>query len=654
MKRRDNTKDAKVEINLDLPTLYNYYTENGNVTCGLSADQSYYFTLNNKQITIISGTIHYFRVPQEYWRDRLKKMRAAGLNAIETYVPWNLHEPQPGIFDFGHGESDFEKFLDISKFLRTAQEEDLLVIVRPGPYICSEWEFGGLPSWLLREKDMKIRTSDRIFMEHVRMYFTALLEILSEFQFTKGGPIIAFQIENEYGNTKEEDKSIDTDYMKKLKELMISLGVVELLFTSDTPSNGNWGSLPDTLITANFQNKPDAELNLLREYQPDKPLMVMEYWTGWFDHWTEKHHTRTAKEFSDVYESILKFPASVNMYMFHGGSSWGFMNGANLDDDGAYQPDTNSYDYDAPLNEAGDYTDKYYSVQKLNEKYNEIKTLLPFPPPATVKIAYDEIKITEQLTINELINNAELHIEKHNLLPMEMLPINNNAGQSYGYIVYRKKNLTIPPNSYLKIEGRVCDTVMVLIDGKLKTKLLRTQDDLEKFGYWKLKDGLLNLEDKVYNDATLDIIIENSGRVNYGKLHQFNQKKGLWQGNVSVNGVNLYDWEMIPLEFKKNWVNNLKGWHNPTFEYGPAIYKGILKIARVRNDSYIYMGAWTKGIVIINGFVLSRYLKFGPQQTVYLPGPFLKDGDNEILIFEHFIPTTTINFVANPIYANTA
>lgn len=631
----------------NLPTLYEYYTQGG-VTAGLSADQSY-FTLNNKNITIYSGAMNYFRVPQEYWRDRLRKIRAAGLNTVETYVPWNLHEPEPGHFDFGQGGSDFQDLLDVEKFLKTAQEEDLLAIVRPGPYICNELEFGGLPSWLLREKNMKIRTSDKTFVHYFQRYFTTLFAILTTLQFSKGGPIIAFQIENEYGAVRNKDLK----YLEILRDTYRSKGLIELLFTSDTPSLGKIGMLPGVLYTANFKKHATMELNIMDKYQPGKPSMVMEYWSGWYDHWLAQHHTTDVKVFQNVLNNILKYPASVNIYMFHGGTTWGFLNGANImgfrTDNSKFLPDTNSYDYDAPLNEAGDYTLKYYIARELIMSYNKIPIRMPTLPKQTPRIAYDRIQITHQLSFNKVISQAPHHIKSHQLLPMEYLPINNNGGQSYGYIVYRKTNLNIPYNSILEIDGYVCDTVMILINGKLMSSVLETEDDLKQFGYWKKKDSSLKLGRKEYINATLDIVVQNWGRISFGRLAQFKQLKGLWQGNVTINNEILHDWEIVPLEFKKNWTNGLTEWEEATFDMGPALYKANLKVHK-RVDTFVDMRGWNNGIVMINGFVLSRYLRLGPQQAAFLPAPFLKVGNNEIVVFEHFVPNRWINFSANQIY----
>lgn len=230
---------------------------------------------------------------------------------------------------------------------------------------------------------------------------------------------------------------------------------------------------------------------------------------------------------------------------------------------------------------------------------------------------------------------------------MEKLDINNNSGQSYGYIVYRKENVDIQAGSTLKIEGHVCDTVTVLINGKLVSKVFNSEEDLNGFGYWRLKDSLLNLGPDNYHSATLDLVVENFGRVNYGKLYQFNQHKGLWQGNVVINNQIISDWKIIPLEFKKKWNKALTDWKTPTFTNGPRLYRAVLTINSEPRDTYIDFKGWNKGFVIVNGFVLSRYFKIGPQQSAFLPAPLLKEGDNEILMFEHFVPGTSIDFCGN-------
>lgn len=639
--------------NSNLPTLYEYYTSGG-IKNGLTADNRQ-FKLNNMDIHIYSGAMHYFRVPRAYWRDRLRKLRASGLNTVETYVPWNLHEFQNNSFDFGKGGSDMEDFLGIQEYLKIAQEEDLLALIRPGPYICSEWEFGGLPSWLLREDDIKVRTKDSKFMKYVERYFSVLLPLLAALQFTNGGPIIGFQIENEYGSTEENGK-VDDVYLQQLKEIMEKNGVKELMYTSDgISSHGTLGSVPGVLRTANFASNPKREFEALLKTQPDKALMCMEYWAGWFDHWSEKHHYRPADDYENVLKDIITYPASVNLYMFHGGTNWGFLNGANIadgsTDNKGYQPDTTSYDYDAPLSENGDYTDKYIRTQVLLKEYNPIKTKLPMAPIETKRFKYESIPIEQQLFLWDLETQIETKTASSKLISMEHLPINNNSGQSYGYIVYKKKNLNLAAKSILKISGRVCDTVMVLVNGNLISKPLTNNSDLDGFGYWRMKDSTIQLTDVELENATLELVVENWGRNNFGSLKQFVQFKGLWQGPVSIDNNAIADWDIYPLEFKKKWTTSLRDWYPVEHEKGPSLYKATLKADELY-DTYIDMSGWTKGIVIVNGFVLGRYAKIGPQMSLYLPAPFLKKGDNDILVFEHFTPDKKIVFAKDPIFTS--
>lgn len=639
-----------------LPTLYEYYAEGG-ISSGLSVNQPN-FTLNDRHIQIFSGAMHYFRVPPPYWRDRLRRMRSAGLNTVETYMPWNLHNPEIDQFDFGGGERDMSDFLDVRKFLQIVQEEDMLAIVRPGPYICSEWEFGGLPSWLLRTKDIKIRTSQPSFMQHVVKYFNILLPLLTALQFTKGGPIIGFQVENEYGSTETKNFTPDKKYLEELRALFLRNGIVELLFTSDgTSLHGSIGTLPGVLFqTSNFADSPEQEFAALAKLQPGKPFMAMEFWTGWFDHWTEEHHLRNNSEFKNVLERILKYPASVNMYMFHGGTSFGFTNGANMMsnsyDNGGYQPDTTSYDYDAPISENGDYTEKFVIINELLKQYNSVFLRAPLAPAVHLRKKYDSIMVTEQLSLGEMLKQVPFEFKKKNVVPMEFLPINNGSGQSYGYIVYKKDGLDLAANSVLKIKGRVCDTVMVLINGMLVSKPLTNASNLNGFGTWRLKDSTLNLGlSHVYN-ATLELVVENWGRNGFGSLKQFNQLKGLWQGDILINDKKISDWVITPLEFKKKWTNNLRGWHEPQEMWlpGPAMYKASFVVASTPADTYLDMSNWTKGIVMINGFVLGRYFVVGPQQALYLPAPFIKQGQNDIVVFEHYYASNFVHFSDDPIF----
>nr|CAI5868158.1 unnamed protein product [Callosobruchus analis] len=612
------------------PTLYEHYTAGG-IHTGLNTDKPY-FTLNDRNISIY----------------------------METYIPWNLHEPQPESFDFGQGGSDWEHFLDVKEFLTIAKEEDLFAIVRPGPFICSEWEFGGLPSWLLREaanntEGIKFRTSDGAFMKYVSRYFSVLIPILAMLQFTKGGPIIAFQVENEYASTYEPGVfTPDKEYLRQLRQIMIDHGIVEQLMTSDAAGYGTIGSLPGLVLqTANFASNPEHEFNQLKTFQPNRPIMAMEYWTGWFDHWSENHHQRSGSDFQDNLERILRYPASVNMYMFIGGTSFGFMNGANLnnvlDDNSGYQPDTTSYDYDAPLAENGDYSIKYVIVKELLKKHNPVQTRLPKTPHLVPRVAYKSQQIRGQLTLDEIIQRIPNRVYTNHLIPMELLPVNNMSGQSYGYVIYRHKLFNLQSFSQLTIDGRIRDSIVVTLNDHLISKPLDVVEDLNGFGFWRTADSTLDLGPTTYTYAAMDLMVENWGRVGFGKLSQFYQFKGLWSTDVYVNREKLQQWEIFPLEFKKSWISSLTGWHAPSKAAGPSLYKTEIFIEDP-TDTYLDMQSWCKGIVIVNNFVLGRYSVIGPQQTLYLPGPFLRKGWNEILVFEHYRAADRISFTDQPVF----
>nr|CAH7754958.1 unnamed protein product [Callosobruchus chinensis] len=632
-----------------LPTNYEYFTQGG-IQSGLNANETK-FKLNGKEIFIYSGAFHYFRVPRPYWRDRLRKMRAAGLNTVETYVPWNLHEPRSGHYDFGDGGNDMSDFLHLQEFMKIAKEEDMFVIVRSGPFICAEFEFGGLPSWLLRENDIEVRTSNPTYMKYVTRFFSILMPILAALQFTKGGPIIAFQVENEYSISGKHD----LEYLKLLRKEILSHGITELLVTSDNPGKGTYGSLPDLfLMTGNFDDHIEGNLlQIQKNNLPNRPIMVMEYWGGWMDFWGDNHTEKGANLYKYNYEHILKHPASVNLYMFVGGTNYGFLNGAQnfkYDDwDTDYHSITSSYDYLSPISEAGDLTEKYWITKELLAKYNPIRTKLPDVPPNPKKTAYANVKMNQELYLDDLLKTIEPTWSK-NVVPMENLNINNNSGQSYGYIVYRKTNVSIPANGSLLIEGRICDTAMILVNGVLVSPWLQRSADLNKFGTSRILNSYVTLSDKELKDATIDIVVENWGRVNVGTYRQL---KGLWQGQVKLNGAYLYDWAIFPLEFKGEWTRHLGNWHmKNTDSPGPVLYRGYLKINGAPQDTFVHMEKWTKGIVIVNGFVLGRYAHMGPIQTLYLPATVLRTGSNTIDVFEHYKGTWEVEFSDKHIYQN--
>lgn len=627
-----------------LPTLYQYYTGNG-ISAGLS-DKQPYFTLNNKNITIYSGAFHYFRVPRAYWRDRLKKMKAAGLNTVETYVPWNLHEPQQGQFDFGNGGTDFEDFLHVQEFLKIAQEEDLFVLVRPGPYINSEFEFGGLPSWITKKVKKIRRSADEYFLTFVKAFFNVLIPMLATLQFQKGGPIIGMQVENEFGSARFKD----TAYLEAVRDMLTEHGIIELLYTSDPPRNGQYGAIPGVLQASNFNGDPKEMFDLMNTFQHGKPNLCMESYTGWFDHWGQRHQHKRPSDYKTQLEKILDYPGSVNMYMFVGSTSYGFTNGATLmptNNNSGLQPDPTSYDYDSPITEYGTTTSKYEFVKEVIAARNKVQTFIPdFPSPLPLT-AYSPLTPVGQLPLSEAIKQVGWSLPSENVVTMEELNINNGNGQSFGYIVYKKTNLDIPANAVLKISDYVRDTVLVLINGKLVSPSPSKLDDLNGFGFWKLYESTLTLTSQEIKGATLELVVENFGRNTLG-VYQF---KGL-VGDISINNKKLTNWDIVPLEFRKYYNLELTNWQPVTQKQKTsALYKFTLNIDGAPSDTFLDMRQWTKGITIVNGFVLGRHFFVGPQQTLYLAAPFLKTGSNDIIIFEHYNAPETLSFTTEPIWA---
>jgi beta-galactosidase len=566
------------------------------------------FIFNGEPIQIISGAIHYFRVVPEYWKDRLLKLKACGLNTVETYVPWNLHEPKPGQFYF-------EGLADIVRFIKTAGDLGLHVIVRPGPYICAEWEFGGFPAWLLQDSDIRLRCYDTSYLEKVDRYFDELLSRLKPLQCTNGGPIIAMQVENEYGSYGNDKK-----YLNYLKEGMIRRGIDVLLFTSDGPMDEmlQGGTLPDVFKTVNFGSRPEEGFGKLLEYQSDQPLMCMEFWNGWFDHWGAPHHTRDADDAADVLDQMLKAGASVNFYMFHGGTSFGFMNGANYSE--GLAPTVNSYDYDAAVSESGDLTDKYYTYQKVISKYTRIDdSILPAPIP---KKAYGQVSLDQHAGLFESLYQLSEPIQRTCPEPMEKL------GQNYGYILYRSQVSGPRKENHLLIQD-LHDRAMVFLDGKFQGVVERNQKEPLKL-------------DIPSETAQLDILVENMGRINYGR--RLKDYKGITEG-VYLGTHFLFDWTIFTLP-----MDNLGElvFRNTSSKNCPGFFRGTLEIDEPA-DTFLRTDGWKKGIVFINGFNLGRYWEIGPTKTMYIPAPLLKTGKNEIMIFElEGTENLSVEFVDKP------
>ncbi|XP_070685504.1 beta-galactosidase-1-like protein 2 isoform X2 [Pempheris klunzingeri] len=587
---------------------------------GLRANSSQ-FTLERKPFRILGGSIHYFRVPRAYWEDRLLKMKACGLNTLTTYVPWNLHEPGRGLFNFADQ-------LDLEAYLRTAASLGLWVILRPGPYICAEWDLGGLPSWLLRDQNMKLRTTYPGFTDAVNSFFNHLIKKVVPYQYSKGGPIIAVQVENEYGSYAK-----DKEYMPFIKEALLSRGITELLLTSDNKDGLTLGGVKGALETINFQKLNPNDIKYLDEIQPKKPKMVMEYWSGWFDLWGDLHHVYPAEDMMPVVTEILKLNMSINLYMFHGGTNFGFMNGAFAIRVAAPKPMVTSYDYDAPLSEAGDYTTKYHLLRNLFSLYHTQP--LPELPSLRERRAYQPVVIQQHLSLWDSLHFTDKPFKSERPVNMENLPVNNNNGQSYGYTLYET---SIASEGALSSRDNIRDRALVFVEKHFVGVLdHKTQELALPVGKGK---------------RTLSLLVENCGRVNYGKTLD-EQRKGL-VGDIELNKRILRDFIIHGVDMKPGFVNSLESsghWmpmrQRPSF---PSFFQARLYVNSFPKDTFIKLPGWGKGVVFINGKNLGRYWSSGPQQTLYVPGPWLHRGDNQVMVFEEQETDGKIQFTSSPDY----
>lgn len=555
------------------------------------------FYLDEKPFRILSGAVHYFRVPRAYWRDSLHKLKLCGFNTVETYVAWNAHMPDENTFLFD-GEHDLSAFLDI------AQELGLYAIVRPGPYICSEWEFGGLPWWLLKE-DMCLRCSDPAYLRHVDHYFELLLPRIRKNFITNGGNVIMMQVENEYGSFGD-----DTTYLVHLMDKMRSLGVDVPLFTSDGPTDCKLtgGGISGVLRTGNFGAHPDEKFQKLREHQPDGPLMCMEFWNGWFDHWGEEHHMRDPVLTRDLFKEMLDAGASVNAYMFHGGTNFGFMSGANCPERYEYQPTVTSYDNDALLTEWGDITPKYKLIRELLKSYSEVPDE-PLPPPRR-KTTYGKVTLTRSLSLPEVVAGRETF---HNVSPRPM----EKYGQGYGYILY-SAFIRGPREERPFFIQEVRDRAHVFLNGKLLGIVQRNETG-SQFDLAIPPEG-----------ARIDILVENMGRVNYGPY--MHDPKGITEG-VRMERHFLHNWDITPLHMED--VSGLPYREGvPTWNGMPMFLSGEFDAGDEPEDTFVKLPGFRKGVIFINGRPLSRYWEIGPQMTAYLPAPFMKKGINTLTVFE--------------------
>ncbi|MFK0170580.1 glycoside hydrolase family 35 protein [Streptomyces sp. NPDC090306] len=548
---------------------------------------------------ILSGSLHYFRVHPDQWADRMTRLAALGLNTVDTYVPWNFHERAPG-------DVRFDGWRDLDRFARLAQEAGLDLIVRPGPYICAEWDNGGLPAWLTGRPGMRPRTSHPPFITAAGRWFDALIPRVAALQACQGGPVVAVQIENEYGSYGD-----DGDYVRWVRDALTAGGITELLYTADGPTElmQDAGALDGELAAATFGSHPERAARLLRSRRPEEPFFCAEFWNGWFDHWGEPHHVRPAAGAADDVGRILDAHGSVSLYMAHGGTNFGLWAGANHDGD-RLQPTVTSYDSDAPIAEHGALTDKFFALrEKLTTAAGRPAPDRPLPadppllPPALLPVTRGAALLDALRTVAEPVRApAPLSFEE--------------LGQASGLVLYAAEPLLPAGEHELTVTG-LHDRAHAFVDGAPLAVLDRETSSFRVHGAGAR--------------VRLELLVENQGRVNYGPL--LGQGKGIL-GGVSVGRRLVHGWRMYRLPLDEWSPGELSSAVSLAPPGGGTGFATACLTVDEPADSFLRLPGFGKGFCWVNGQLLGRYWHIGPQHTLYLPRPFLHTGDNTLTVLE--------------------
>lgn len=579
-------------------------TDGGTFTAGNKT-----FLLNGKPFVVKAAELHYPRIPRPYWEHRIKMCKALGMNTVCLYVFWNIHEQREDQFDFT-GQND------IAEFCRLAQKNGMYVIVRPGPYVCAEWEMGGLPWWLLKKKDIRLREQDPYFMKRVEKFMAKVGEQLAPLTIQRGGPIIMVQVENEYGSYGE-----DKPYVAAIRDIVRKSGFTDVtLFQCDWASNFTRNGLDDLMWTMNFGtgSNIDDQFRHLRELRPDAPLMCSEFWSGWFDKWGARHETRPAADMVANIDEMLSKGISFSLYMTHGGTSFGHWAGANSP---GFAPDVTSYDYDAPINEYGAATPKYYTLRETMQKYADGK-LPSVPKPAAQLISVPKFELKEYVPLAFGVDSV---CSSHTPMTFEEL----NMG--WGTVIYNTTLPEVSQSSVLTLNG-AHDYAQVYIDGRYIGRTDRVRNETT-MALPPVKKG-----------SVMTIVVEGMGRINFGRA--IKDFKGL-TGDVTIAAVvdgndvtwNLKNWTMRTLpDSYENAVKALAGTNNKVpselnLATGAGYYRGTFNLKKV-GDTFMDMETWGKGQVYVNGHAIGRFWRIGPQQTLYVPGCWLKKGTNEVVVLD--------------------
>ena len=555
------------------------------------------FLLNGKPFLVKAAEVHYSRIPKEYWENRIQLCKALGMNTLCIYIFWNYHEMEEGKFDFTGNK-------DIAEFCRLAQKNGMYIIVRPGPYVCAEWEMGGLPWWLLKNDSIQLRTLDADYMNHVEKFMAEVGKQLGPLQITNGGNIIMVQVENEYGSY-----GIDKPYISAIRDIVKKSGFDQVpLFQCDWSSNFTNNALDDLLWTVNFGTGSDidAQFQKLKELRPNTPLMCSEFWSGWFDHWGRPHETRPADVMVSGLQEMIEKNISFSLYMTHGGTTFGFWGGAN---NPAYSAMCSSYDYDAPISENGQVTPKYTLLREMMQNHLQEGETLAEIPQQIKAVKIPEFQLTEMA---DVFDNLPAAIESEDIKPMEKF------NQGWGSILYRKQlDADVKKGTEVMIT-EVHDYALVFVNGNKIAELDRRKGEFSFILNEGLKKGDI-----------LDIYIEALGRVNFDK--SIHDRKGITE-SVTIGDTELKNWQVFLLPLDYNFALNKK-YSEVKSTNKPAYYKVEFSLDKAE-DTFLDFSTWGKGFVWVNGYALGRIWQIGPQQTLYMPGCWLKEGKNEIVILD--------------------
>ncbi|RCK70686.1 beta-galactosidase [Desertihabitans brevis] len=583
------------------------------------------FRRDGQPHTVVSGALHYFRVPHALWEDRLRRLLALGCTTVETYVAWNFHAPR------ADREPDFTGDRDLGAFLDLAGRLGLDVLVRPGPYICAEWELGGLPAWLLADPRLRtgargtnLRSSDPAWLKHVDAWFDVLIPVVAERQAAHGGPVVGVQVENEYGSFGD-----DRDYLQHLADGLRRRGITELLFTSDGPTALmlQGGTLPDVLATANFGSRTEEAFATLLEHRPGTPTMCLEFWNGWFDHWGAEHHTRPAEDAAAELRTMLEGGHSVNLYMAHGGTSFGVWAGANASPEGRLQPTVTSYDYDAAIAEDGTCTPKFWAFREVVTAV--LGTEPPQPPPPSRRLPVQTVEVEASgLALDTVLDGVD---PVRGVAPSSL----EDLGLLHGAVRYRT-TVRGPVRAPLRLPG-VGDLARVRLhtpDGD-QTGLVSELDVDPAFG--------TEVElDVPAGEHRLDVVVSSLGRVNFGPF--LGERKGL--RSARLDHQHLFGWEQRGIDLTEQPELD---WSAAGDATGPGFFRAELTVDEPA-DGFLALPGWHHGYVYLNGFNLGRYWNpAGPQQTLYAPAPLWRAGANEVVVCELVAPGTRVELVAEPV-----